>query len=140
MPTYDPESVIFSFNGIRITGFATGTFIQVQRSTETWKTEPGAYGEVTRVKSLDKRGTVTFTTQKEAPINDVLSGIAIVDENTNAGKGVMVIENLDNDTLHFAQESWIVKMPDDEFGTDASQVQWTLECAALRMFIGGSTD
>lgn len=138
MKTYNPEDIILNFKGVRIDGFASGTMVRVTRTTESFKTVVGGLGDVTRVKMLDRRGTIVFTLMKEAPINDYLSTCLVNDELLNTGKGVAELTNLNSTTLHFAQEAWIVKPPDDEYTSDGDSIEWTLECAELEMYNGGA--
>lgn len=139
MPTYSPEDVVLSFKGVQIDGLATGTMITVTRSTDTWSSEVGGYGDVTRTKSMDRRGRVTFHTMKEAPINDILSSFLEADEESNTGKGPFQLSSLNSKTLHSAEESWFVKPPDDEYDSSTSStLEWTLECAKLKMHFAGA--
>lgn len=138
MAIYDPDFILFTWNGIMITGFASGTFLQVSRMTDTNSSEVGANGDVTVVRSRDKRGTITFTLMKESPVNDLLAAVLKIDEATNLGKGVAEVRNLNGTTLHHATVSWLRKPPDDAFSTEADSIEYTVDCERLEMFSGGA--
>jgi len=53
---YDPRNVAVIVNGREIVGFAEGTFIEAERSTERYSADVGAKGEVTFVRSADDTG------------------------------------------------------------------------------------
>lgn len=144
LKTYDPQSVQLVFNGIQFRGFADGTFITVERLTDTFSDTVGAQGDVVRTRSRDRRGTVTATLQGASPTNDLLSAIAIDDEDPEAGDyaagvGDLAVKDLNGTTLAFAQEAWIVKLPNAEFATEHTPRQWVIRCAKLQLLVGGAT-
>jgi hypothetical protein len=142
--TYDPQSVQLVFKGIPFRGFADGTFISVERLTDTFGESVGAQGDVVRVRSRDRRGTVTATLQGTSPTNDLLSAIAIDDEEPSAadyaaGVGDLALKDLNGTTLAFAEHAWIVKLPNVDYATEHTPRQWVIRCAKLKLHVGGAT-
>jgi hypothetical protein len=58
---YSPDNIKAVFDGIPILGYAKGTFLQGGRSEATFSMVVGALGDVTRVQSLNKTGSIKFT-------------------------------------------------------------------------------
>jgi hypothetical protein len=135
---YDPGQVIVNFKGVDISGFAEGTFVNAQREKEAFTKAVGADGAVTRVRSRDRSGMVTVTLQAASPVNDVLSSIAISDEIFGDGVGPLLVKDLLGNTLVDAESAWIRKVPDIEFGDEASSREWAFDCAELTIKVGGN--
>lgn len=138
MQQYDPGQHYAVFNGVRITGFAGGTYIKAARKTETWSDAVGAGGEVTRVRSRDERGTVTFTLMASSPTNDQLSALASQDEVTGDADGQLSIIDGSGTTVVTASQAWIVKPADVEMSVELPDREWMIACAQLEMLVGGN--
>lgn len=135
---YDPGRIIVTFKGAQIQGYADGTFVKWSRRVETFKDSAGAGGDVVRVRSRDKRGTVVITLQAASSSNDVLQAFADADEATGLGYGTLMIKDANGTTLIVAEKAWVEKLPDGEYATDASNREWTIACAELVIKNGGS--
>lgn len=137
---YDPSQVTVIFAGIPISGFAEGTFVSAERNEDSFSLYVGADGEVTRAKSNNKSGRVTFTLAQSSLSNDALSAIATVDELSPAGDGIapLLVKDLSGRTIVSALEAWIVKPATSEFGRETSEREWILESGDLTMFVGGN--
>ena len=134
---YDPDRVVLALFGIPITGYADGTFINVERDTETFTKSIGAQGDVVRVRSRDKSGTITVTLMSSSPANDLLSARMILDEETGLGYGPALVKELNGTTLVKAGNAWIEKPPSVEYGKEDGTREWKIVCANLEMFVGG---
>lgn len=137
-PTYDPSAVIIIFAGNRILGYADGTFVKVSRNSETFKLYKGTSGEGARAKSLDKSATVTLTLMHTSPSNDILAANAALDEAASSGVTALLIKDLSGRTIHQAQEAWVKKPADSEFGKEIATREWTIECNDISMGVNGS--
>lgn len=135
---YDPAKVILTLQGNRLLGFMDGTFISAERTEDAFSLAVGAGGDVTRVRSQDKSGTVTLTLQAASPSNDVLSALAATDELTGLGYGSLIVKDLNGTTLLSASNAWVRKLPVTEFADEASGREWMIDCAELEMFVGGA--
>lgn len=138
LKTYDSKQVSIVFGGFLLSGFAEDRMVTVQRSSETWSKKTGTDGEVTRSKSNDKSGEVTFHLMQTAAANAVLSGLAIADELTNAGVVPLLVKDNSGASLFAAAEAWITKPPEAEFAKEAGSREWVIHCAEIEWFEGGN--
>lgn len=135
--TYDPKKVILTVGGAPISGYADGTFIKASRLNDTFTSVAGADGEVSRSKSNDKRGEIVITLIQTSLANDILSGIAQIDERTGLGVVPVILKDLSGLTTLFTGSAWVKKPADFERGKEIANTEWTLECADLDIFNGG---
>lgn len=135
---YDPGKVIVTFKGIQILGFADGTFVKASRSEAAFKTKVGAYGDVVRTRNRNKMGSVVLTLQQTSLSNDALSAALLNDETSGTGAGTLMIKDLNGTTLFESSVAWVNKMADGEFGDDATNREWTVDCGELKIFNGGT--
>lgn len=136
--TYDPSQVLLTFNGYNISGFADGTFVNVARDEDMWSLQMGTDGEGTRSKSNNRSGTVSFTLMQSSDSNDILSGFAAADELSNSGMGPLLVKDNSGRSLYAAENAWIQKLPDSEFGREATSREWVLRTDHLQSFVGGN--
>lgn len=136
--TYDPKQFNLLVNAIPIGGFADGTFISFERSNDTFTKVSGTDGVVSRAKSCDTSGEITITLAQTSPSNDVLSGIAAVDELTGDGVVPVLIEDKSGRTVALSAYAWVKKPAPADFGKEISNREWVLDCADLDVFIGGN--
>ena len=135
--SYDPKDVVVTIGGIPMSGFADGTFVNVNRLNDAFTSVSGADGEVSRAKSNDKRGEMTLTLAQTSLSNDVLSGIAQLDERLNRGVVPIAIKDLSGTSTWFSGSGWIRKLPDSEFGKEIANREWVLDLADMDVFVGG---
>lgn len=138
MRTYDPGLVAVILAGQQITGFADGTFIKVERLTDTFSSMAGADGQVARVRSRDKRGKVTITLLQTSPSNIVLAELVQLDEATGAGSSPFMVKDLTGTTQASAPNAWVTRPADIERGKDLYSPEWVLEVDDLETFTGGT--
>lgn len=136
--TYNPLNIIGTFKGHHIRGYGPDTFVIAERQEDAFSDIVGCDGEVTRVQSNDKRGTVTWTLMPESDSNDALSAFAVLDEESGAGKGELILKDTNGTTLFHSSDAWIVKFPRFERGKEPGPCEWVIRCAKLETFIGGS--
>jgi len=135
---FDPGLVFFTFRGILVRGFASGSMITVARANDGFAMDVGSQGDVTRVRSRDKTGTITLRLQAASPTNDLLSALVLLDEQTGLGYGPASLTNLNETTIVESPWSWIQKWPDIEQASDASVREWVFGCAELSPFAGSA--
>lgn len=138
MSQYDPARVTFNWNGIRAFGFASDTFIKAERDSESFKKEIGADGFVVRTQSQNRGGKVTITLQAQSPVNDMFSAAHLADDETGEGYGPLLVKDLNGTTICEADEAWIMKPADIEFGAEGGSREWTFDCSELVMYSGGA--
>jgi len=138
---YSPDQLTVTFGGLKIGGFAEGTFIQVARNEDSYETVVGSQGDVTRVKKLNRSGTIIVTLQQSSPSNDLLSAELAADEAegaVNAGLGEAMVKDANGTTVINSDNSWVQKYADVTFSNGLEGREWTIACADLQMVVGGS--
>lgn len=141
LKVYDCTEVTIVFAGINVDrGFAENSLVKAVRNAEGFKIKVGADGEVTRSKTNNKTGIVTFSLMQTSAINAALSALYILDENApnGAGVGALLIRDRQGSSLHTSAKCWIKKLPDTEYAAEATERTWEIECADLNGFIGGN--
>lgn len=134
--TYDPKEIIVTVNGQILSGFAEDV-VTVARLEDAVTDDVGADGEVIRILSNDRRGTITISLLPTSASNLVLSVLANADELTGGNVfPVLVSDNRGND-LHVGAQAWIVKQPDNIYNKTNQPREWELRVAELRMVTGG---
>ena len=135
---YDPKNVSCIVGGTPIGGFTDGTFIMVERNEDMWNLKVGVDGIGTRAKTNNKSGKITITLHMSSPSNDYLSGLAITDENTNAGAVPYLQRDNLGTTLVTALTCWVKKMANSDNAKEVNNRVWVLETDEVDMFIGGN--
>jgi len=123
---YDPRNVAVIVNGQEIVGFAEGTFIEAERSTERWSADVGAKGEVTFVRSADDTGTVTITLKHNSPSNSHLYELFQQQDEQGAAPITISIQdrNFDGDVSVSGSECKIVNPPTFSRGDEIEDAEW----------------
>lgn len=137
--TYDPKSIVLSIAGLVAHGFPDGTFLKIMRKSKTFESYSGTDGEVTRVKQHDRSGSMTLSLAQSSSYNDMLSALALADENSNSGVGVVpfIGKDITGTTILFAGACWIVKPAEVEYGKSVAVREWEFDLARLEVFVGG---
>jgi hypothetical protein len=139
LKTYDPKKVILTIGGVPMGGFADGTFISLERTSDAYAIHSGADGEVARAKSNDKTAQLTITLAQTSDSNAVLSAIAQLDERANAGVVPVILKEIGGLTTAFAGTCWVRKMANVEYAKEITNREWVLDMAESTMFVGGNT-
>lgn len=137
--TYSPKRVELIVNGTPMKGFADGTFISVERSSDAFSTNVGADGEVSRTHSSDKTGKITLTLQQTSDSNDFLSALSILDEKTLLGQFAVLLKDTNGKTVAASPSAWIDKVANAEFAAEISDREWVISCSELTSFVGGNS-
>ncbi|MEI6806928.1 MAG: phage protein [Myxococcaceae bacterium] len=135
---YDPHQYSITFNGIPIEGFAEDDFVHIEMATEGFSDEVGADGHVTRIRSRDQRGSVTFKLKASSPTNKILSALYQADLNAPNGSGVgaVLIRDTQGLSIFAGAQAWIAGMPKTSIGKKLGDVEWKLRVASLEGFVG----
>lgn len=137
--TYDPNQVSVIVGGKIISGFADGSYINVERNEQMFNLKVGVDGEGTRAKSNNKSGKITLTLMQSSSSNDDLSAFAAADELSNSGAVPVLVKDGSGTTLIAAATAWIQKYSNAEFGKEVLTRQWVLETDELIMLVGGNS-
>lgn len=139
MFTYDPAKVVVNVAGVNLEGYADGTFVTAERTSDTYTKSTGADGRTTRVKQNDKSGSITITLQQTSPSNNHLSAIMVLDESSGEGIVPVTIKDILSSSLIASSYAWVKKPPASPYAKENSNREWVFDCAVLEMFIGGAT-
>lgn len=136
---YDPSEVSFTFRNVRVSGFAEGTFIEVERDEDGFTATAGSLGDVTRTRNLNIMGTITVTLMAQAVSNSYLESIASEDAQFGTGFGAAqaVDHNSEGSEVH-ATYAWVRKLPKWERGKESGPVVWVFHCADLEIRNNGN--
>lgn len=138
MRTYDPGQVQVLVGGNIMSGYADGTFVVVERDEDAYSKHSGTDGDVSRAKTNNKTGTMTLTLAQTSLSNDILDAIRLADELSNSGVVPVMMKDGSGNTLLFAAEAWVRKMPSSEYGNEITDREWVLDLAKLDGKIGGN--
>ena len=136
--TFDAKKVQVIFNGLSISGFADGTFANVEREEQGFTKVTGADGFTSRSKSNNRSGSVTITLLQTSPSNDVLSNILAQDELNANAVYPLTIKDLSGESLYFTSTAWIQKAPTIQYGKEINSVEWIIDCSDLQMKVAGN--
>lgn len=138
--TYDPKEISIIVGTTFLSGFADGSFVTVRRNSDTFALQIGADGKGVRSKSNDRSGQIEIVLQAGANSNQYLSELAIADELSNGGIVPVTVKDNLGTKLHFAEQAWIKKQPDDALAKENGDVTWLFETDDLSMLIGNLKD
>lgn len=138
MQTWDPKSVVITFAGITITGFAAGTFIVAEEATDRFTKVVGADGEVARSQSRDESGTVTITLLGSSEVNKLLSDQLKADAKSGSGTGSFMMKDTKGTTIISSDRAWIRRRPNFEGAVEVTNREWIFDLATMSYDLGGS--
>jgi hypothetical protein len=136
--TFNPADVVVTISGIPMSGYADGTFLLVDRDEDAFIKVTGADGTSTRVKSNNRSATMTLTLKQSSPSNDILSGLANLDELTSEGVFPVLVKDLSGNSIYFSATGWIQKYPASEFGKEINNREWIIDLVDTDMFVGSN--
>ncbi len=140
--TYDPKDISVSVDGAVITGFAE-EFLTAERENPQTDDGVGAQGDVVRVITNDKRGTVTLTLLPTSPSNlvlsDLVNGDADVPGEGPDGDSVfpLIVKDNRGDDLIGAEDAWLTGPARVVWNKTVEGREWSIRCAQLDMKVGG---
>jgi hypothetical protein len=143
MRTYSPRKVIVTWTtptngGHVISGYGPDTFIKTSRDEDSFTKDVGADGEVARVASANRGGSLELTLQQVSESNDVLSYDITRDELGQDNTGTIQVADASGRTVVLAAEAWIRKPTDAEFSATKGTRTWTFDTGNLEEFSGGN--
>ena len=139
LTNYSPDDIKANFDGIPITGYAKGTFLQGGRDEASFSAVVGSTGDVTRVQSLNKMGKIKFTLMQSSPTNALLSARMKLDEQLGTKTGPVLVQDLNGSTFLHGAQAWIEKPADVGRADEAQNTEWTIVVAELEIVAGSAT-
>jgi hypothetical protein len=141
LKTYSADEIVAVFGNIIMNeGLADGTFITVEWDEDAYALSVGADGEATRSKTNNRAATITLTLMQTSDVNDLLSTQYLLDINSPGGAGVapFLLKDTQGRTLMAAEQCWIQRAANVEYGREATTREWVLRTSSLVPFIGGN--
>ena len=140
--TYDPNELDIILGGIRAEGFGEGAMVSIAYTTPRYSSVVGTDGKVTRVRSADRRATITITLSQTSEVNDRFSDLLNGDTAAGNGSGVVDLRIADKQgtSLYEDDKVWIQGDPGVTFSNGHENREWVIECADLRSFHGSNPD
>jgi hypothetical protein len=141
---FDPGQCILSIGQTPtpISGYAKGTFIDIERDANAFEKFVGSDGEVTRIRNRNRSGMVKITLQQGSQTNALLSALAQLDEASGTGAVPLTFMDMSGQTpqsLAASTLAWVRKMPALTFAGDSEETrEWILDCASMEIFVGGN--
>lgn len=136
--TYNPKDHSIIFGGVRITGFADGTFVSVAPTSAVWERVVGADGLVTRVRQNDDTAIVTITLKQSADVNATLSAFLNLDKLSGQGKFPIMIKDGSGTSVFVAPEAWIAEIPEQANSKSVENREWVIHTGNAVFSIGGN--
>jgi len=138
-PTYAPREISITVAGTIITGYAEGTFVTVERTSDAFSMKAGADGLISRTHSADRSGTIVLTLKQTSPSNDLLSALQKADELTLNAKFPVSVRDSNGTSLHVAGDAWVMKVAQAEYSNEETDREWTIGCSDLESFVGSNS-
>lgn len=131
--TYDFAKVNLIVGDRKITGFENGSEITCERDEDSFTKKTDVDGGVTRARSNNVAGKITFTLSQYSASNKYMQDLLNLDERT--GTGIIPAKVVDkqnpNNELVNAFKSWVMKPANRTFATESGGREWTLDCADM---------
>ncbi len=135
--SYDPKAVSQIIAGQILSGYAEGTFINVERNEDSANLSIGSQGEGTRTLSRNRSGRVSLTLQMTSPSNGVLDAQRIAMELSGGGIFSMLGKDADSGDTWAGATSWVVKPATMEYSNETTNREWIVETDELQMTVLG---
>lgn len=131
--TYNFKDVNLIVGVKQIEGFEDGSEIVAERNEDSYTAKVGVDGNVTRSRSNNTMGRITFSLDQFSPSNKYLAALANLDERSGAGVVPSKIADKSNPDVEqvIATQSWIVKPSSKSFGRESGPREWIIECADM---------
>jgi hypothetical protein len=148
LKTFDPLAlqVIISRGGSNpfthtVSGYAEDSHVQVARAVETFVPYTGADNTPSRVRNPNTSCNVTISLAQTSNTNAIFSQLAIEDAASGTSETVFSFTIKDNSgqTLIYAEEAYIQKVPDATFGTGMNTRDWVITATRSDYFLGGNS-
>ena len=121
---YDPSRIVAVWNGLILSGYADGTFIDIERRKPAFEIYVGTTGAAARCRTRDDTAKATITLLAQAPVNELLIVMAYDDANDWQGVSPFKLKDLNGSIVAFAVEAWPVKVPKVTRSKQADVMVW----------------
>ena len=137
---YLPDEVNCLALGIKLSGFADGTFISISKDKVPFSMSESADGVSARLYNRSQTYTVTLTFHCGSPSNEVLTKLWLLDESTQRGRFPLFIKDLSGSDLFFSTSAWIEGIPTVVKSTTMDTRTWVLRATQSALNVGSNQD
>lgn len=134
---YDPARVLVTWGGLPIIGYGPGRFVTARRDRAVWKSVDGTHGEMARIRSRVKTGTIEVVLRSTSPTNRALGVLMKTDETTGNIVAPFVVTDTINGSLHASLDAYLEGYPEASYGRQEGDTVWRFKCKALDMQYSG---
>jgi hypothetical protein len=140
MPTYDPKNVALDFAAVRITGFADGSFVNVEYDADDFSHQTGADGEGVWNRGHTRSASITVQLMPTASSNAIpLMAAHAADLASNSGLLPFVLIDNMTKTSHVGLAR-VTKTPGRDYQKQTQPVTWVLRSGNLVTVHGAAED
>lgn len=121
---HDPKNIIVLYDGVPITGFAKGSFVEFEQKEDDFEVDVGADGESTFVRKRDEQGSAKVTLKASTASALYLSSqLAKQKASPDLLLGTLMIVN-NNDRSEFLARCVIKKKPGKKYDDGSPTVEY----------------
>lgn len=136
---YCPDEVSVLLAGfIPLDGFIDGTFIEITKDVQPFRSVTSADGKVSRLYSHSGVYNVSLTLMSSSGGNDILTKLWQLDEITQKGKFPLMIKDKTGTDLFFSATTWIEEVPTLSKGEVIDERTWVLKSVESVINVGGN--
>ncbi len=128
LKTYDPKKILISLGSHAVKGLSDGTFVTIEANGDGITKKVGCDGEVVRSIDPDSTAKVTLTLLMQSPTIAWAQQTYDRDRTTGDGTFPVLIKDMKGGLVFSANDAWIVKPPNREFGKDMPDRELVIDC------------
>ncbi len=136
--TYDPKQFATICGAFELSGFADGSFVNIEYDEDDWGLYMGTDGGGTRSKSNNHSATITIRLAQSSDSNAILDAFRKSDQFANAGQFPFLAKDNSGTSWYSAESMWIQKPPSADYDRDVTDREWTLRTDNLQSSYGGN--
>ena len=121
--TYDSKKINIAFGSHVVTGYAEGTFLNIERSGDGVTKKTGADGEIVRSLDPDTSAKLTVTVTQLSPTVGWAQQQYDKDNDTGDGTFPVLVKDMKGGLIFAAEDGWVVNPPNREFGREAGEYE-----------------
>lgn len=138
---HDPGNIALVLDTLLASGFAKGSFVEMDRYEDAAKTDVGADGEATVIVSQNKSGYIKGTFQQSSPVHDYLTAKAnALEQGLPSAFFAVRLKDNNGSTLGQGKKFWVKKKTKVTFSDGSENWEWTLDTGYLDNLPGGQNE
>jgi len=140
LATFAPDDIVFVINDYRITDFADGTFIDINKNSPNFRQVRGIRGKHTRVHTRDRSGVISIRIMQTSNQNDILSELANQDDLNQTGLLLVTLRDVGGQTALQFGNAYIESTPNISYqGGQTTAREWRINFEFITTYnVGGN--